>query len=137
MRPLNVKAAGILFFLSLLFISQILIPQLSPQKDFLIFTRWNLFSSKKPQPAFDIQLGEQNGILLFRDKRLEAKAFLNIHTLFFLVSSANADAIRNGFKARILEFCNCDQIKLVKLNGNLYEHLILKKKLEITESLQL
>ena len=105
--------------------------------DFLFFFHWRLFDLTPSHFVFDISCGEKEDLFLFRDY---SKINLDIsekplRTLFYLMRK-KARSIKN-YQEDIKAFCQLDSPYLIKLKGSLYEHIILKKDMEVIEKMKL
>lgn len=136
-RQITVRSIVVITFLIHVMIAHILLPQFNHGKDFLFFSTWSLFS-RGPSPSIHDLTWDEGATYFFRDHRLGGlSSKINIHTLFHLLRSKKIGRIQKDFLPRIREFCECNSVQLHNLSGSIYEHVILKKKLNISDELKL
>ena len=103
--------------------------------DFLFFFNWRLFDLKPFHFVFDISCGEKEDLFLFRDHS-KINVDLSRKFIHVLFNPKKARIIKN-YQEDIKAFCQFDSPYLIKLKGSLYEHIILKKNLEVMEKVKL
>lgn len=118
-------------------IAQVVLPKFNHGQDFLFFSTWSLFSGGPRQSIHDLTWDDGN-TYFFKDHR-SGKLFskVKIHTLFYLLGSKKFNRIEKDYLPKIKEYCNCDNIEVHRLSGSIYEHVILKKKLNIIDEFKL
>ena len=107
------------------------------KSDFLFFFNWKLFNLKPAHFVFDIGCGEKEDLFLFRDY---SKINLDLsrksrQALFYLIQKKSS-RIKN-YQEDIKALCQFGSPYLIKLKGSLYEHIILKKDLEVITKMKL
>jgi len=55
-----------------------------------------------------------------------------INTLYYLVNNRNIDRIKKDYSQALRKFCNCQKLELITLSGSIYQHILLKEKLELS-----
>lgn len=120
-----------LFFIMVL-VSVILLPAFNKSQDFYLFSTWNMFAFDSKKPCVDITW-DGGKTFLFRDHRQKASASgINIHSLFFLVTTQNIAKINSTYLSKLQQYCNCSSLEITILDSSLYDHFILKKQSNIT-----
>ncbi|MDE0092725.1 MAG: hypothetical protein OXN83_05530, partial [Oligoflexia bacterium] len=77
---------------------------------------------------------DQGQTFLLRDHREKIK---KLYRFRYLVVIKDLDRIRKDYKDQLLGICQCRAMQFVTLKGFRMDHLILKKSLEIVESIEL
>lgn len=120
-----------LFLLFYFLMAFVAIPRWNKKRDFLIFSKWNLFSLE-PVGAWDMMWYKENKpIFYFRDIVVPKRAS-NYFTypMVRMMNRGNITWIRKHRKKFLLRICQCNQVFFVQMEGSLREHIIDHKVLE-------
>ena len=119
-----------LFFVVFVLISHIALPLLNRSEDIFLLSPWNMFSNPITH-ATDISW-DKGYTYLFRDHRAKAKELgIRLHPLFFLVNKRDVEAIREIYKEKLKQLCQCDNLDLIVLKNNYYSHILKKERGEM------
>jgi len=130
MQVLKIKTSKIkyitilIYFILLVLISHIILPYWNNGKDFLLFTRWDLFAMAPRQNVFDIRCqinGRDIYFLRTEGRYLKQNNFKyrDIENYFYNPNSSQT----NSFKNNLMEKCDNKLVWIVKLKGSLYSHI--------------
>ncbi len=105
--------------------------------DFFVLSAWRLFGQHQKKLTPDIFFPEKNKYL-FRDySSKDLPRGLNPQNLYYNLNSNNFEFIKKHQLLALKNFCQCNSIVIVQLQGLRYENIIEKKDLIVAKRYEL
>ena len=129
-----VLTLALVFYIS---IGHIFLPIFNKSEFFFLY-QWRLFSVNPGEFIYDLTWeGDEGTIFFLRDYKDKIYQIGNPHTVQDLLQDGKINLLRKDYKKKILNFCQCDTIMVVKLKGSFSDYMIFNKSLEVLEQIEL
>lgn len=131
---LSDKVYVAIFFVIYLFMAHVVLPEFYDGKDLFVISSWDLFSFDSDVYVTDIAWNNRKSFLR-RDKMNTINRYgLNPHVLSKKIErkQLNLKDIEG-----VKRMCECEDLELLTMKGQLYQHIIMKRELPIIEERKL